>query len=981
MSVQVQNQQTSPIPLHRGVRQGDVISPKLFTNTMEDMFKTLNWKGRGININGERISHLRFADDIVIMAETLQDLQQMLNDLADSSIRIGLRMNLDKTKVMFNEHVLPEPIAIHGAVLEVVQKYVYLGQTLQLGRNNFEDEVNRRIQLGWAAFGKLRQVLTSSIPQCLKTKVFNQCVLPVMTYGAETWTLMVRLVHRFKVAQRAMERAMLGVSLKDRIRNENKTIFPVLRLLLPDRDRERGPYNLKEKNLGVLLVKVLSLSKQSDTARKLLNYRSVDKTIESDFAGVAYFALKTNIRTKESEVTVGKINEILDKIANAEVGNKGSALDDVFGYALKNLTAEQFKWFLRIILKDLKLGIGSNHILAAFHPDAPEYFQNCGSLSKVCDELEDGDTRPLELGIQVFYAVSPMLSERLDVTQLAQHISFDNTYIVENKFDGERFQIHMENGNFEYFSRKGHKYSDNYGKTYDSGLLTPFLKGSFNCDVKSFILDGEMMGWHKVNEHFSSKGIAFDVKKITDHSKFRPCFCAFDVLYYNGTPLVGTKEKGGLTLKERLKILDSMFHNVTGVIQHSIRESVNNSNDILDKLNQASENEDEGIVVKDVDSYYIPSRRNAGWYKIKPEYTESTMTDLDLVIIGADEAANKKQGRAKSFHVACVDKAAPGDLESSTRWLCVARVSTGLSYSEKEILCSELEKHWTSTRVASAPPQLVFNKEKPDFWILPEQSTVLQVRATELIRSVSYGTQYTLRFPRVVRVRDDKPVGDVTTLQYFDGLTPCGNLRITVEAILLARAVVGKINKRERAIIKSQSYDVVSSSWLVNLPPSEVPCTVSPLDLISIKRTTKQLLCRKYDVFGDSYTEDVDGETLKRIFAKMDDCDQNIYLTNQEMLNVDRDLFGPNNPHSFLRSCYIHFLKKDSFTATKAKLFSATICDLHSSNLTHVICENINGEEANKLKTTIQAHIVSKLWLEECFTQRKLVSESKFLSC
>ncbi|RVE40475.1 hypothetical protein evm_014875 [Chilo suppressalis] len=140
MSVQVQNQQTSPIPLHRGVRQGDVISPKLFTNAMEDMFKTLNWKRHGININGERISHLRFADDIVIMAETLQDLQQMLNDLADSSIRIGLRMNLDKTKVMFNEHVLPEPIAIHGAVLEVVQKYVYLGQTLQLGRNNFEDE-------------------------------------------------------------------------------------------------------------------------------------------------------------------------------------------------------------------------------------------------------------------------------------------------------------------------------------------------------------------------------------------------------------------------------------------------------------------------------------------------------------------------------------------------------------------------------------------------------------------------------------------------------------------------------------------------------------------------------------------------------------------------------------------------------------------------------------------------------------------------
>jgi hypothetical protein len=141
---------------------------------MEDMSKTLNYKGRGINIHGGYISHLRFADDIVIMAGMMQDLQLMLNDLADSSVSIGLRMNLDKTKVMFNEHGLREPIAIHRAVLEVVQKYVYLGQTLQLGRNNFEDEVNRRIQLGWAAFGKLRRVFSSSIPQSLKTKIFNR---------------------------------------------------------------------------------------------------------------------------------------------------------------------------------------------------------------------------------------------------------------------------------------------------------------------------------------------------------------------------------------------------------------------------------------------------------------------------------------------------------------------------------------------------------------------------------------------------------------------------------------------------------------------------------------------------------------------------------------------------------------------------------------------------------------------------------------
>ncbi len=220
MTVQIQDQRTRPIHLRRGVRQGDVISPKLFTNALEDVFKTLNWTERGVNVNGKNISHLRFADDIVIVAETAEELAEMLNGLNESSRRVGLGMNLDKTKVMFNDHVTPQPICVDGIPLEVVQEYVYLGQTIQFGRHNFEREASRRIQLGWAAFGKLRQVFTSTIPQCLKTKVFEQCVLPVLTYAAETWTLTAGLVHKFRVTQRAMERAMLGVSLRDRIRND-----------------------------------------------------------------------------------------------------------------------------------------------------------------------------------------------------------------------------------------------------------------------------------------------------------------------------------------------------------------------------------------------------------------------------------------------------------------------------------------------------------------------------------------------------------------------------------------------------------------------------------------------------------------------------------------------------------------------------------------------------------------------------------------
>ncbi|KAL0859196.1 hypothetical protein ABMA27_011014 [Loxostege sticticalis] len=110
-------------PVGAGVRQGDVI-------------------------NGEYITHLRFADDIVVMAETLEDLGTMLDGLSRASQQVGLKMNMDKTKIMSNVHVAPTPLKVGDSALEVVDEYVYLGQTVQLGKSNFEKEVNRRNSAG-----------------------------------------------------------------------------------------------------------------------------------------------------------------------------------------------------------------------------------------------------------------------------------------------------------------------------------------------------------------------------------------------------------------------------------------------------------------------------------------------------------------------------------------------------------------------------------------------------------------------------------------------------------------------------------------------------------------------------------------------------------------------------------------------------------------------------------------------------------------
>ena len=112
-------------------------------------------------------------------------------------------MNLDKIKVMFNEHFVPgliSPSKLCRIMSTLARLFNWAGTTLK-GRLTG--------QFGWAGqhsasfFGSLRRA--SAIPQCLKMKVFEHCVLPVMMYGAETWTMTAELVHKYKVAQRAME--------------------------------------------------------------------------------------------------------------------------------------------------------------------------------------------------------------------------------------------------------------------------------------------------------------------------------------------------------------------------------------------------------------------------------------------------------------------------------------------------------------------------------------------------------------------------------------------------------------------------------------------------------------------------------------------------------------------------------------------------------------------------------------------------------
>ena len=101
-------------------------SPKLITATLESIFRRLNWENKGVKIDGEFLANLRFADDIFLCIETPQEIQQMLQELSDESRRMGLNMNIAKTKVMVVDNT---PLNVNNVLIENIPGYVYLGQT------------------------------------------------------------------------------------------------------------------------------------------------------------------------------------------------------------------------------------------------------------------------------------------------------------------------------------------------------------------------------------------------------------------------------------------------------------------------------------------------------------------------------------------------------------------------------------------------------------------------------------------------------------------------------------------------------------------------------------------------------------------------------------------------------------------------------------------------------------------------------------
>ena len=166
---------------------------------------------------------LLYADDLVITAKTEEELQARVLEWQSCLEDQGLKMNSEKTEVMVCSKTGEEELQIKdrsSRQLPQVNQFKYLGSVLSEG-GGCEREVKERVKAAWSKWREVAGVVCDRrMPRRLKIKIYKTVIRPVLMYGSETWALRKKEQNLLERTEMRMLRWLLGVSLRERIRNE-----------------------------------------------------------------------------------------------------------------------------------------------------------------------------------------------------------------------------------------------------------------------------------------------------------------------------------------------------------------------------------------------------------------------------------------------------------------------------------------------------------------------------------------------------------------------------------------------------------------------------------------------------------------------------------------------------------------------------------------------------------------------------------------
>lgn len=419
-----------------------------------------------------------------------------------------------------------------------------------------------------------------------------------------------------------------------------------------------------------------------------------------------------------------------------------------------NLIAELFvsakpkeaRYIARTIIEDLRIGAAEGTIrdavVKAFLADekttkeekeklteAVEYAWNIvpdyGEIAKIAKEKGLDGLKKVK--VKLGKPIQVMLAEKAESMQEV----FDEfkKVAVEWKYDGMRAQINKKGGDIHIYTRRLEDVTKQFPDLID------LCRKALN--VKDCIIEGEVLGINPKSKlpfpfQILSQRIhrKYDIEQMVKEIPIQMNF--FDAVYVDGKMLVDKP------LTERRQILEKIVKIIPGKFQLAeqlITDDVKKAEKFYQEALNAKQ---EGVMLKVLNSQYIFGRHVGGWYKIKP-----VMETLDLVIIGATWGEGKRTKWLSSYVLGCRD-------EDTGKFLECGMMSTGLSEEEYENMTKVLKP-------------LITKEQGKTVEIKPK--VVIEVGYQEIQKSPNYKSGFALRFPRFIRIRQDKSAEDADTIE------------------------------------------------------------------------------------------------------------------------------------------------------------------------------------------------------------------------
>ncbi|KAK6205317.1 ATP-dependent DNA ligase [Scheffersomyces amazonensis] len=356
--------------------------------------------------------------------------------------------------------------------------------------------------------------------------------------------------------------------------------------------------------------------------------------------------------------------------------------------------------------------------------------------------------------------LKPMLAKPTkSITEVLDRFQGEE-FTCEYKYDGERAQVHLlSDGTIKIYSRNSEDMSQRYPDLIP--ILREVMHSKSTTSAVSMVLDCEAVAWDRIN----NKILPFQVlstrkRKDVDEKdiKVHICLFAFDLLYYNNEALITH------SLTDRRSIMHENLTTIEGKFQFATAKNSSNLDELQVFLDQSVKDACEGLMVKMLngkDSFYEPSKRSRNWLKLKKDYLEGVGDSLDLVVIGGYIGRGKRTGSYGGFLLASYN-------EDTGEYETTCKIGTGFSDEDLSSIHAKLKP----TEIKMPKPFYVYDTTNsnaiPDVWFEP--TTVFEVLAADFSLSPiykaahqEYGKGISLRFPRFLRIRDDKGIEDATS--------------------------------------------------------------------------------------------------------------------------------------------------------------------------------------------------------------------------